>query len=112
MKFKTNLFLLLAFLLLQNCNSSTEIKNTTPNIIILFADDLGYGDLGVYGHPTIRTPNLDAMAAKGMKFTNFYSGSPACTASRYALLTGRYPIRSGLPWVLYPNSSRGIHADE
>jgi arylsulfatase A len=112
MKFKTNLFLLLAFLLLQNCNSSTEIKNTTPNIIILFADDLGYGDLGVYGHPTIRTPNLDAMAATGMKFTNFYSGSPACTASRYALLTGRYPIRSGFSWVLYPNSSRGIHADE
>jgi arylsulfatase A len=112
MNFKTNLFLLLAFLLLQNCNSSTEIKNTTPNIIILFADDLGYGDLGVYGHPTIRTPNLDAMAATGMKFTNFYSGSPACTASRYALLTGRYPIRSGFSWVLYPNSSRGIHADE
>jgi arylsulfatase A len=112
MNFKTNLFLLLTFLLLQNCNSSNSIKNTTPNIIILFADDLGYGDLGVYGHPTIRTPNLDAMAATGMKFTNFYSGSPACTASRYALLTGRYPIRSGFPWVLYPNSSRGIHADE
>lgn len=83
-----------------------------PNIVILFCDDLGYGDLGVYGHPTIRTPNLDRMTADGMKFTNFYSGSPACTASRYALLTGRYPARSGFSWVLYPNSERGIHPKE
>ena len=112
MKFKSTILLLLVFVLLQNCNSSNEIENASPNIIVLFADDLGYGDLGVYGHPTIRTPNLDAMAAKGMKFTNFYSGSPACTASRYALLTGRYPIRSGFQWVLYPNSSRGIHPNE
>lgn len=115
MKFKNAIFSFLVIVLaiaLQNCNTSNEIKNTSPNIIILFADDLGYGDLGVYGHPTIRTPNLDAMATNGMKFTNFYSGSPACTASRYALLTGRYPIRSGFQWVLYPNSSRGIHANE
>lgn len=115
MKYKIAIFLISVFVLtiaFQNCNSSKGIKNGTPNIIILFADDLGYGDLGVYGHPTIRTPNLDAMAAKGMKFTNFYSGSPACTASRYALLTGRYPIRSGFQWVLYPNSSRGIHSNE
>ena len=53
----------------------TETAAKQPNIIILFADDLGYGDLGVYGHPTIRTPNLDKMAMKGVKFTNFYSGS-------------------------------------
>jgi arylsulfatase len=104
--------LLLVIVLLQSCSSSSSSKNSQPNIIILFADDLGYGDLGVYGHPTIRTPNLDAMASNGMKFTNFYSGSPACTASRYALLTGRYPIRSGFPWVLHPNSSRGIHPKE
>lgn len=112
MIFRTSFFYIFIFVLLQNCNSARELKSTTPNVIILFADDLGYGDLGVYGHPTIRTPNLDAMASKGMKFTNFYSGSPACTASRYALLTGRYPIRSGFQWVLYPNSSRGIHSKE
>ncbi len=87
-------------------------KTQKPNIIILFCDDLGYGDLGSFGHPTIRTPHLDRMAAQGMKFTNFYSGSPACSASRYALLTGRLPVRSGFSWVLNPQSERGIHPKE
>jgi arylsulfatase A len=67
-----------------------------PNIVILFADDLGYGDLGCYGHPTIRTPHLDRMAAEGMRFTAFYSAAEVCTPSRAALLTGRYPVRSGM----------------
>jgi arylsulfatase A-like enzyme len=67
-----------------------------PNIVILFADDLGFGDLGCYGHPTIRTPNLDRMAAEGMRFTEFYSAAEVCTPSRAALLTGRYPVRSGM----------------
>jgi arylsulfatase A-like enzyme len=67
-----------------------------PNIIIIFADDLGYGDLGCYGHPSIRTPHLDRMAAEGMRFTDFYSAAEVCTPSRAALLTGRYPIRSGM----------------
>jgi arylsulfatase A len=67
-----------------------------PNVIILFADDLGYGDLGCYGHPTIQTPNLDRMATEGMRFTEFYSAAEVCTPSRAALLTGRYPIRSGM----------------
>ncbi len=100
----------LIFLLFLGCTSIDE--NRKPNIIILFADDLGYGDLTSYGHPTIKTPNLDQMVAEGMKFTNFYSGSPACTASRYSLLTGRYPVRSGFAWVLVPKSPRGIHPKE
>lgn len=67
-----------------------------PNIVVILADDLGYGDLGCYGHPTIRTPNLDRMAAEGMRFTDFYSAGEVCTPSRAALLTGRYPVRSGM----------------
>ena len=87
-----------------------------PNIIVIFADDLGYGDLGCYGHPTIRTPALDRMAAEGMRFTQFYSASPVCTPSRAALLTGRLPIRSGMcsdkRRVLFPNSSGGLPSSE
>jgi len=84
--------------------------------VILFADDLGYGDLGCYGHPTIRTPNLDRMAVEGMRFTQFYSAAPVCTPSRAALLTGRLPIRSGLcdnkSRVLFPNSTGGLPHEE
>ncbi|MBE2282874.1 MAG: sulfatase [Prosthecobacter sp.] len=82
-----------------------------PNIIILFADDLGYGDLGCYGSPVIRTPNLDRMAAEGLRFTDFYSAAEVCTPSRAALLTGRLPIRSGMCGdrrVLFPNSEGGL----
>jgi arylsulfatase A-like enzyme len=82
-----------------------------PNVVIIFADDLGYGDLGCYGSPTIRTPHLDRMAAEGLRFTDFYSASEVCTPSRAALLTGRYPIRSGMCGnrrVLFPNSEGGL----
>ena len=70
--------------------------NPKPNFIIILADDLGYGDLGCYGHPSIRTPHLDQMAREGVRFTDFYSAAEVCTPSRAALLTGRYPIRSGM----------------
>ena len=76
--------------------SAAASTDRPPNIVIIYADDLGYGDLGCYGHPTIRTPNLDRMAAEGMRFTQFYSAAEVCTPSRAALLTGRYPIRSGM----------------
>jgi arylsulfatase A len=82
-----------------------------PNIVIILADDLGYGDLGCYGSPTIRTPNLDRMAAEGLRFTDFYSAGEVCTPSRAALLTGRYPIRSGMCGnrrVLFPDSKGGL----
>jgi len=88
-----------------------------PNIIIIMADDLGYADLGCYGHPSIRTPNLDRMAAEGLRFTDFYSGAPLCTPSRAALLTGRLPIRSGMAGgpgrhVLYPKNPGGLPPEE
>ncbi|MHC4876828.1 MAG: sulfatase family protein [Planctomycetota bacterium] len=87
-----------------------------PNIVVIFCDDLGYGDLGCFGHPTIKTPNLDRMAAEGVKLTQFYSASPVCTPSRAALMTGRLPIRSGMcsdkRRVLFPNSGGGIPASE
>ncbi|WP_417443148.1 sulfatase [Joostella sp.] len=90
--------------------------NTKTNFIIIFADDLGYGDLGIYGHPTIQTPNLDQMALEGQKWTNFYVGSSVCTPSRAALLTGRLPIRSGMTSrperVLFPDSKNGLPASE
>src|SRR4030095_17095485 len=67
------------------------------NVIIVYADDLGNGDLGCYGHPQFRTPNIDRMAAEGARLTNFYSTAPNCTPSRTALNTGRYQFRRGLP---------------
>ncbi|XP_022438624.1 N-acetylgalactosamine-6-sulfatase isoform X7 [Delphinapterus leucas] len=66
-----------------------------PNILLLLMDDMGWGDLGVYGEPSRETPNLDRMAAEGMLFPNFYTANPLCSPSRAALLTGRLPIRSG-----------------
>nr|XP_021486862.1 N-acetylgalactosamine-6-sulfatase isoform X4 [Meriones unguiculatus] len=66
-----------------------------PNIVLLLMDDMGWGDLGVYGEPSRETPNLDRMAAEGMLFPNFYSANPLCSPSRAALLTGRLPIRNG-----------------
>jgi arylsulfatase A-like enzyme len=67
---------------------------TRPNVIVIFADDLGYGDLGCYGSKTNQTPNLDRMAAEGAKFTDAYVPMPFCAPSRSALLTGRYPFRT------------------
>lgn len=87
-------------------------RRPLPNIIMIYADDLGYGDLGCYGNPTIRTPNLDRLAAEGMRFTQFYSAAPLCSPSRAALLTGRYPARSGINSVLFPDSTGGLPASE
>ncbi|MFI4860902.1 MAG: sulfatase-like hydrolase/transferase [Phycisphaerales bacterium JB063] len=67
-----------------------------PNIVIIFTDDQGYGDLSCFGHPTIHTPHLDDLAARGMKLTQCYVASPVCSPSRAALLTGCYPKRVGM----------------
>src|SRR5687768_7285925 len=91
-------------------------KKRPPNVIIIFADDLGWGDLGCYGHPSIRTPHLDRMAREGMRFTDFYSSAEVCTPSRAGLLTGRYPIRSGMcgdkQRVLHARAKGGLPRDE
>jgi arylsulfatase A len=79
-----------------------------PNIVLILADDLGYGDLGVYGHPLIRTPRIDGLAREGVRLTSYYAGAPACTPARAALLTGRYPQRMGLGSVLMPESTAGF----
>ncbi len=75
-----------------------------PNVVVIMADDLGYGDLGCYGSDTIRTPRIDAMADDGIRLTGFYSSAAVCTPARASLLTGCYPARVGLPIVLWPNS--------
>ncbi|XP_069485571.1 arylsulfatase A-like isoform X1 [Ambystoma mexicanum] len=84
-----------------------------PNIVLIYADDLGFGDLGSYGHPSSITPNLDTLAAKGLRFTDFYSSCALCTPSRAALLTGRFQTRSGMyPGVLDPGSRGGLPLSE
>lgn len=85
---------------------------TGPNIIILFMDDMGYGDLSCYGALDILTPHLDRMAAQGVRLTNFLSGQAVCSASRAALLTGCYPNRIGITGALFPGSPIGLSSDE
>lgn len=90
-------FTLVLLLLISSISKGlAQNKDNLPNIVLIFVDDMGYGDLGNYGHPTIYTPNLDKMAQEGMKFTQFTVAAPVCTPSRAALLTGRYAIRTGL----------------
>lgn len=89
-----------------------ETEQGPPNVLLVFADDLGYGDLSCYGHPTIHTPRLDRMAQEGIKMTSFYSAASVCTPSRAGLLTGRYPLRVGMPGNLGPDSPGGLSKEE
>jgi len=100
-----------AFLASAAAASLVRAQSRPPNIVFIYADDLGYGDLGVYGS-NIRTPNLDRMAAEGVRFTQFYSANPVCSPSRAALLTGRYPTRVGVPKVLFPTDTTGLALSE
>lgn len=108
---KISRFLLWRFMSVALLSSLAHAAPKT-NVILIFADDLGYGDLGCYGAQKIRTPHLDRMAAEGMRFTDFYVAAEVCTPSRAALLTGRYPLRSGMcgdiERVLFPNSKGGL----
>jgi len=102
--------------LAQDLAAKNGLEGKQTNIIVVFCDDLGYGDLGCFGNPTIATPNLDQMAYEGMKFTQFYAAASVCTPSRAALMTGRLPVRNGMcsnkRRVLFPNSKGGLPADE
>ena len=95
----------------QNSYGVEKNNKAAPNFIIIFADDMGYGDVGTFGHPTIKTPNLDKMAYEGQKWTNFYVAASVCTPSRAGLITGRLPVRTGMcsekKRVVFPDSKGG-----
>lgn len=118
MKRRMKLNLITVLLLLINVFAGHS-QSPSPNFIIIFADDLGYGDLSCYGNPTILTPCLDEMASEGMRFSQFYVGSAICTPSRSALLTGRLGIRTGIhagvrgtPSVFNTKSASGLPLKE
>ena len=108
---KRILTLLIFYFSIQIMSASAK-----PNVIVIFADDMGYGDMSNNGHPSIRTPNLDKMAMEGQKWTNFYAAAPVCTPSRAGLMTGLLPIRNGMSSnktpVLFPDSSGGLPPKE
>src|SRR5687768_6760088 len=87
---------LLASISVSGALRSPRPADSSPNIVLIFADDLGYGDIGVYGARGYKTPNIDRLAKRGLRFTSFYTAQPVCSASRAALLTGCYPNRIGL----------------
>jgi arylsulfatase A len=114
---KRSLVLMLTAMVLWHLPRQAVFAQRPPNIIFIYADDLGYGDLGCYGAKAIRTPNIDRMAAEGLRLTSFYSVSPICTPSRAALMTGRYAARMGIDQmhlanVLFPADKTGMPQSE
>lgn len=115
---KKTAILLLSFLCIaglmaiQKFPAPTTKPTSKPNIIVIFMDDMGYGDIGVNGAVGYQTPNLDRMASEGIRFTNFMAAQAVCSASRAALLTGCYPNRIGISGALFPNAPRGINQNE
>ena len=87
-------------LIVMTLSFSAACLAEQPNVLLIYVDDLGYGDLGSYGHPVIQTPNIDALAGSGMTFTNYYAPSALCSPSRAGVLTGRAPYRTGIKsWI-------------
>lgn len=111
-----NTLLTCALFVSAGCEGNTGSR--PPNVIIILADDMGYADLGSYGSPTIATPTLDRLASEGQRWTNFYAAASVCSPSRASLLTGRYPIRTGvgpthpLRRVFFTNSLGGLPQSE
>jgi arylsulfatase A len=104
--------LTVTFLLAMLLATGTFTAQRAPNFIIIFADDLGYADVGSFGASGYQTPHLDRMAREGVRLTNFYSAQAVCSASRAALLTGCYPNRVGITGALFPNAPKGLNAAE
>src|SRR5437868_2264985 len=100
--------LLIAVLFFQSVLNAGENRPQLPNIVVIFIDDQGYGDIGPFGAKGFETPNLDRMAAEGRKFTNFHVSQPVCSASRTGILTGCYSNRIGIHGALGPNATHGI----
>ena len=100
--------------LLDSGYASAQAQDSNlPNIVLFFLDDSGHGDYTHNGNPTISTPNITKLTQDGVSFSQFYVTTAACSASRYSLLTGRYPGRSGLgQWVIGPDTQRHLHAKE
>jgi len=92
MKVVKSVKILIILIIFSSCvQKKTEVIKKQPNIVIIYLDDLGYGDLSSYGATELNTPNIDALANEGVRFTNGYATSATCTPSRYGLLTGVYP---------------------
>jgi len=108
MKFPTPVFLVFLSLVSQ----FAELRAAPPNVILFLADDLGYGDLGCFGHPVIQSPNLDAFAKQGVRLTQCYAASAVCSPSRSALLTGRTPYRNGVYTWLAETSEVHLRSSE
>ena len=108
----------LALLLLVLLTSPAPAEDRLPNFILINCDDLGYADVGCFGSTKQKTPNIDRLAAEGLKLTSFYSTSGVCTPSRSSLMTGCYPRRVSMHtngvgyWVLFPGNARGLHPEE
>jgi arylsulfatase len=98
--------------LISLCLCLASASAATPNIVIIYMDDMGYADVSCFGAQGYQTPNIDKLAAEGRKFTNFHVAQPVCSASRCGLLTGCYPNRVGIHGALGPSAKHGIHADE
>jgi len=108
-----NLFLVCScFLALSLQAQKRSVVSITPNIVLIFMDDMGYGDPEVYGGFPYHTPNINKLAASGMRFTNFYAAQAVCSASRAALLTGCYPNRVGISGALMPWSTVALNPKE
>ncbi len=98
-----------AALAIDSETPSGNLSSERPNIVVVMVDDMGYGDAGCYGGTAFATPNLDRLAAEGMRFTDFHSNSCVCSPTRAALMTGRYQQRAGIPGVVYAAPDRNRH---